>query len=165
MLLSPDFRLPGDEASQGRSLDHRHTLSACSCSPTDSSRMVGFHQNSWGVTFRHISGKARHMSLWASWHHPFDFVPARFSVVCPFVSSRGLPAVTCVISSSAKVWLQTIFCGSAYAPLKRLLTNSRGRASSGCFEELLRELFPVNLGQGGSVTPMCDSFREWRLLR
>ncbi len=63
--------------------------------------------------------------------------------------------------SSAKVRLQTAFCGFASTLSKRLLTISRRKASPSCLEELLREILHFNVGQGDSVIWTTTIGVEW----
>ena len=65
--------------------------------------------------------------------------------------SDGLPSLASTLLLVSKMWFRTMFCGPATVPLRRLLTNSCGRASSGRLEEFLREVLPINVWQGDSI--------------
>ncbi len=150
LFSSPDFRLPRDAVCEKRLSDPLGAGSIHSSSPTDSLKRV-----STSIPEMSTAG------TWSFFGNPHlllaqqDFGRSARS----FIHAGSQPSLALTLFFSAKVWLQTMFCGAASAPLRRLLTNS-GRASSGCLQEFPCEVLPINVEQGGSVIWAMTAMEE-----
>ncbi len=151
MPSSPDFRLPQNMTPHIMFSAQLSTGSIYSGSVTDSSRRAS-------TRIPEVSLFGIFWGTRATCHHGrLDIIPSTLLQQDFRRSARSF-----LHTGSHPSLVSTLFqqkCGFSWRSadphlhlLRRLLTNSRGRASSGCFEELLREVLPINVGQSNSVT-------------